>query len=220
MVLLSLEVERSLRALDVEAGRGEEGDARCGQPLFEWRPHRRFLSGERAASFVHRAEAARQEPVAVDDHLSVATSVPVTTGITAPPTSILVGMSLSALYSSRMWIRLWRPIFVPCSLVIDTLGERGTSPYFTANAPSGPLADPVAGSSSIPLPGGANIRLYRRLAPVGANKNTGSGSRPANASRRRVCSDTAASTARAPLRATKTKSNPLVATCSGTSTSR
>src|SRR2546427_3794908 len=89
MVLLALQVERRLRRFQVHTRGGEEGDARRGQPLFERRPNRRFLSGEGAASFVHRAEAARQEPVAVDDHLSVATSMPVTTGITEPPTSIL-----------------------------------------------------------------------------------------------------------------------------------
>src|SRR5260370_5920057 len=158
MVLLALQVERSLGTPDVEAGRGEEGDARCGQSLFEGRPHRRLLARERPAILVHRAEAARQEPVAVDDHLSVATSVPVTTGMTEPPTSILVGMSLSAPYSSRMWILLWRPILVPCSLMIETLRERGTRPYCTAKAPSGPPAHPLAGSSWIPLPWAANVR--------------------------------------------------------------
>src|SRR5260370_23140176 len=152
MVLLALQVERRLRRFQVCARGGEEGDARRGHPLFERRPYRRLLSGERAASFVDRAEAARQEPVAVDDHLSVATSVPVTTGITEPPTSILVGMSLSAPYSSRMWMMLWRPILVPCSLMIETLRERGTRPYCTAKAPSGPPAHPLARSSSIPLP--------------------------------------------------------------------
>src|SRR5260370_4222541 len=202
MVLLALQVERRLRRFQVCGGGGGEGDARRGQPLFERRPYRRLLSGERAASFVHRAEAARQEPVAVDDHLSVATSVPVTTGITEPPTSILVGMSLSAPYSSRIRMVLWRRILVPFSLMIETLLERGTSPYLTAKPPSGPLADPVAGSSSLALPWGANIRLYNRFAPAGANKNTGSGARPANASRRRVCPHTAASTSRASLTAT------------------
>src|SRR5712692_4428995 len=112
------------------------------------------------------AEAAWQEPVAVDDQRSAPTNMPVTTGITAPPTSILVGMSLSAPYSSRMWMVLLRPILVPCSLVIDTLRECGKSPYLTAKAPRGPLPDPVAGSSSTPSASGANIRLYNRFAPA------------------------------------------------------
>src|SRR5260370_29115061 len=163
MEVLAVDGEGWLRASDVEAGRGEEGDAGSCQSLFERRPDRRLLSRKRAASFIKRAEAARQEPVAVDDHLTAPTSVPVTTGITEPPTSILVGMSSSAPYSSRMWMVLWRPILVPCSLIIETFGERGTNPYLTAKAPSGPLADPVAGSSSIPLPGGAYIRLYNRF---------------------------------------------------------
>src|SRR5260370_8902461 len=128
MVLLALEVERRLRRFQVHARGGEEGDARRGQPLFERRPYRRLLSGERAASFVHRAEAARQEPVAVDDHLSVATSVPVTTGITAPPTSILVGMSLSAPYSRRRRIVLCRPNLLPCSLLIHPFPHPGPTP--------------------------------------------------------------------------------------------
>src|SRR5260370_38132472 len=90
-------------------GRGEEGDAGSCQSLFERRPDLRLLSRKRAASFIQRAEAVRQESVAVDDHLSAPTSVPVTTGITEPPTSILVGTSSSAPYSSRMWMLLCRP---------------------------------------------------------------------------------------------------------------
>src|SRR5260370_5188023 len=189
MEVLAVDVEGWLRAQDVEAGRGEEGDAGSGQSLFERRPDRRLLTRKGAASFIKRAEAARQELVAVDDHLSAPTSVPVTTGITEPPTSILVGMSSSAPYSSRMWMVLWRPILVPCSLMIETFRERGTSPYLTAKAPRGPLAGPVAGASSIPLPGGANIRLYNRFSPAGANNNTGSGARPANAPRTRCGTD-------------------------------
>src|SRR5438132_1137108 len=156
--LLALEIERRLPSLDVEARRGEQRDPRRGQPLFERRPHGRGLAGKWPAPFVHGPEAARQESVTVDDHPSNPTSVPLTTGITAPPTSIRVGMSPSLSYSSRMLMMLRRPILVPCSLTSETLREGGTKPYLTAKAPSGPLADPVAGSSAMPE-AGATIRL-------------------------------------------------------------
>ena len=44
-------------------------------------------------------------------------------------------------------MELGRSILVPCSLTSDTAAARGTRPYLTAKAPSGPLPDPVAGSS-------------------------------------------------------------------------
>src|SRR5207253_7549461 len=98
----------------------------------------------------------------------------VITGTTDPPTSIRLGTSPSFGYSSAMWMTLCRPILVPCSLMIATRAARGTRPYRTAMAPNGPLAEPVAGSSAMPVALWVpNIRLYNRLGPTTANRKTG-----------------------------------------------
>ena len=57
-VLLMLEVERCLRALDVHAGRGEQRDPQLGQALCKWRPDRFLLAWEWTAPFVVGAKGA------------------------------------------------------------------------------------------------------------------------------------------------------------------
>src|SRR5439155_20654322 len=68
MLLLAVEIERGLARLHVGAGRGEQGEARFGQPPCKRCPHRSLLAGERAAAVIKRTKAAGKELVAVDQH--------------------------------------------------------------------------------------------------------------------------------------------------------
>src|ERR1700694_5089200 len=99
-----------------------------------------FLARKRPSPLVERTEASRQEPEAVDVHLTALplpfddradraerapgchppASSPFSVGTTEPPTSICDGRSPSAKYVSLMCMKLWRPILVPCSLSIET----------------------------------------------------------------------------------------------------
>src|SRR5438128_915957 len=130
--LLTPDVERRLACLQIDPRRSEQCDARCGQALLERRPNRRLFAGIRTASLIERTEAPRQESVAVDHHQPKSDSVPLSTGITEPPTSMRSGMSFDSAYASSMWMKLWRPILVPCSLTIETDDARSTRPYLTA----------------------------------------------------------------------------------------
>src|SRR5215472_6278035 len=98
---LTVQVEARLTFAHVETSRAEQCDSRRRESLLERRPHWAVLSPQRSAALIERTEAARQEPVAVDDHgQEKSDSVPRSTGITEPPTSIRSGMSFDSPYVS------------------------------------------------------------------------------------------------------------------------
>src|SRR5881628_1353678 len=75
--------------------------------------------------------------------------VPSPTTTDAPPT--LMPVTSPPLMAARTCRRLGRRTSAPCRNTIDAARSGGTRPFFAMNAPAGPAADPVAGSSMPPV---------------------------------------------------------------------
>src|ERR1700687_2920224 len=108
--LLTLQVERWLRLLQIHARRCEERDARLGQALCERRPDWFLLAGKCTSTFVDRAKCPRQELEAVDDHrgkimhvvVPCARSFPVLSAMSLPSAVASLPPRYKTLPSQRM----------------------------------------------------------------------------------------------------------------------